>query len=103
MVCRALLRQAPWAPAGRACRVLLLDEPTSSCDAAADARVFDALRRHCAGATVLIVAHRLATVLDCDRIVVMENGNVAEAGAPAELLARAGGRLAQMAAQAELL
>ena len=79
LVClaRALLRGS---------RVVLLDEATSSLDAASDALVQRTLRTHMRGVTQLVVAHRLETVADCDRVLVMDGGCVAEYDAPAALL-----------------
>ncbi|UFN50902.1 ABC transporter ATP-binding protein/permease [Roseomonas sp. OT10] len=78
---RALLRDP---------RVLLLDEATSALDAENEALVQAALARLRAGRTTLVVAHRLSTVRDADRIVAMEAGQVAEQGTHAELMARDG-------------
>ena len=81
---RALVRDAP---------ILLLDEATSALDAENERLVHDALAEtaELAGGgrrTTLIIAHRLATVLECDRIVVMDGGRIVEQGTHAELLAR---------------
>ncbi len=75
---RALLRNP---------RILLLDEATSALDAENEALVQQALARLRAGRTTLVIAHRLATVRDADRIVVMENGRAVEQGSHAELMA----------------
>lgn len=75
---RALLRKA---------RVLLLDEPTSGLDAESEARVMEAIRRAAAGRTVLMVSHRLQLAAVADRVVVVEDGRVAEEGRPADLVA----------------
>jgi subfamily B ATP-binding cassette protein MsbA len=80
-IARAVLRDAP---------ILILDEPTSSLDAASERLVIDALERAAAGRTTLIIAHRLTTVRLADRIVVLEQGHVAEEGSRQELLARNG-------------
>jgi len=79
LVClaRAVLRRA---------RVLLLDEATSSVDYETDAAVQRTLRREFAGCTVLTIAHRLNTILDSDRILVMDQGKVAEFDTPDNLL-----------------
>jgi ATP-binding cassette subfamily B protein len=85
---RALAREAP---------VLLLDEATSALDAQNERLVQLALAEARKGRTTLVIAHRLATVLAADRIVVMDQGRVVEQGAHAELVAR-GGLYAQLAA-----
>lgn len=78
---RAFLRDAP---------ILLLDEATSALDAASEAQVQDALKRLSKGRTVLVIAHRLATVRDADRILALENGRIVEVGRHDDLVARGG-------------
>lgn len=78
---RALLRNP---------RILLLDEATSALDAENEALVQQALARLRAGRTTLVIAHRLATVRDADRIVVMDKGRAVEQGRHAELMAADG-------------
>ncbi|HSZ53155.1 MAG TPA: ATP-binding cassette domain-containing protein, partial [Caulobacteraceae bacterium] len=80
-IARALLRRSP---------ILLLDEATSALDAENERLVQQALREAMRGRTTLVIAHRLATVLEADRIIVMDEGRVVEEGAHAELLARGG-------------
>jgi len=75
-------------------RVLVCDEPTASIDMQTDALVQALLRDAFRGITVLTVAHRLHTVLDYDRVLVMEFGQCVEDGAPAELLASPASHLA---------
>lgn len=71
-------------------RMLLLDEPTSSLDAAAERRIQDNLLEMARGRTVFIVAHRLSTLRVCNRVLVLEDGRLVEDGAPERLLAADG-------------
>jgi ATP-binding cassette subfamily B protein len=75
--------------------VLILDEATSAVDVQTERKVQRALGRLCKGRTVLLIAHRLSTVRDADRIAVIERGRVVEEGTHAGLLQR-GGRYAAM-------
>jgi ATP-binding cassette subfamily B protein len=88
-IARALVRDAP---------ILLLDEATSALDAENERLVQAALDQAMEGRTTLVIAHRLATVLRADRIVVMENGTAVEEGTHHELVAKGGlyARLAEL-------
>ena len=77
--------------------ILLLDEATSALDARNERLVQDALAEAGRSQTTLIIAHRLATVLECDRILVMDKGRIVEEGPHSELIAR-GGLYARLAA-----
>ena len=89
VIARALVRNAP---------ILLLDEATSALDAENERLVHQAMHEAMEGRTTLVIAHRLATVLEADRIVVMQGGRVIEQGKHAELSARDGlyARLARL-------
>ena len=71
-------------------RILILDEATSSLDAASEALVQDALEKLMEGRTTLVIAHRLSTIVNADRIMVIRQGQVAEMGTHAELMTRNG-------------
>ncbi|MCP5086898.1 MAG: ABC transporter ATP-binding protein [Rhodobacteraceae bacterium] len=76
-IARAILRDAP---------ILLLDEPTSALDAQSEAVIRDALDDLSKDRTTLVIAHRLATILDADQIVVMDRGRIVDQGTHDELL-----------------
>ena len=88
-IARAILRDAP---------LLLLDEATSSLDAESETLVQTALEELMRHRTTLVIAHRLATVLSCDRILVMDQGRIVEEGTHASLVAANGlyARLARL-------
>ncbi len=71
-------------------RILLLDEPTSALDARAEEAVHAALQALMEGRTAIVIAHRLSTVRDLDRLLVLSHGRLVEEGSHAELLARDG-------------
>lgn len=79
-------------------RILILDEATSALDSESETLVQEALERLMVNRTVLIIAHRLSTVKRCDRILVLEKGQIVESGNHQELLALSG-RYAQFYAQ----
>lgn len=85
MIAQALIRRP---------RILFLDEATSALDNETQRTVIDSTRG--LDATRVVIAHRLSTVLDADRIVVMEDGRVVEQGPPSQLLADTGGRLREL-------
>jgi ATP-binding cassette, subfamily B, bacterial HlyB/CyaB len=76
-------------------RILILDEATSMLDADTEMKFWQQIRAIAEQRTVIAITHRLATVLDMDRIVVMEDGAVVESGEPSDLL-RQSGRFAQL-------
>ncbi len=76
-------------------RILILDEATSSVDTRTEVLIQQALRELLAGRTALVIAHRLSTVRDADRIVVIDEGRIVEDGSYEELLA-VGGRFAAL-------
>jgi ATP-binding cassette, subfamily B, bacterial MsbA len=80
-IARALLKNAP---------ILILDEATSALDSESEALVQSALQNLMTGRTVVVIAHRLSTVRRADRIVVLENGTIADIGAHDELMKKLG-------------
>ncbi|MFF4896446.1 NHLP bacteriocin export ABC transporter permease/ATPase subunit [Streptomyces sp. NPDC001068] len=85
MIAQALIRRP---------RILFFDEATSALDNDTQRTVIESTRK--LNATRIVIAHRLSTVMDADRVVVMEDGKVAQQGPPAELLADTGGRLHEL-------
>jgi ATP-binding cassette subfamily B protein/subfamily B ATP-binding cassette protein MsbA len=80
-IARALLKNAP---------ILILDEPTSALDAVTEREIFDALEQLRSGRTTFIIAHRLSTARQANRIAVLQAGRLVECGPHSELLARNG-------------
>ncbi|MFE3637232.1 NHLP bacteriocin export ABC transporter permease/ATPase subunit [Streptomyces sp. NPDC059168] len=85
MIAQALIRRP---------RVLFFDEATSALDNDTQRTIIESTRK--LNATRIVIAHRLSTVLDADRVIVMEDGRVIQQGPPAELLADTGGRLHEL-------
>ncbi|MFB3813753.1 MAG: ABC transporter ATP-binding protein [Terriglobales bacterium] len=80
-IARALLKNAP---------ILILDEATSALDSESEALVQSAIHNLIAGRTVFVIAHRLSTVRNADRILVLENGSISDSGTHEELMNRGG-------------
>ncbi|XP_056140090.1 multidrug resistance-associated protein 5 isoform X2 [Lampris incognitus] len=91
-VARALLRQ---------CKVLILDEATAAMDTETDTLIQETIRNSFQDCTTLTIAHRLHTILNCDRIMVLNQGKVVEFDEPSKLLANENSRLSAMLAAVE--
>jgi ABC-type multidrug transport system fused ATPase/permease subunit len=78
-IARAVVRNSP---------ILILDEPTASLDSESEKIVMEALEKLMMGRTVIIIAHRLSTIRDADKIIVLNNGTIAEEGTHEELILR---------------
>ncbi|RHY93340.1 hypothetical protein DYB35_013691 [Aphanomyces astaci] len=92
-IARALLRQS---------RVVVLDEATANIDLDTDRLIQETIHECFDGVTMLVIAHRLDTILDSDRILMLDQGRVVEYDAPLALLATDGGPFAQLASHARL-
>ncbi|XP_075530342.1 multidrug resistance-associated protein 1-like isoform X3 [Dermacentor variabilis] len=91
---RALLRKS---------RILILDEATAAVDMETDDLIQATIRREFADCTIITIAHRLNTILDYDRVIVLDRGEIAESGSPQELLKRETSLFYSMAKDANLL
>ena len=85
-IARAILKNAP---------ILVLDEATSALDSESEALIQEALHKLIKGRTAIVIAHRLSTVMDLDRIIVLKDGKIVESGPHTELL-KAGGTYAKL-------
>ncbi|POS75874.1 hypothetical protein DHEL01_v205730 [Diaporthe helianthi] len=77
-------------------KIMVLDEATSAVDMGTDALIQESIRKQFQGSTLIVIAHRLSTVADFDKILVMENGNVVEFDEPRKLLEKPGGEFWRM-------
>ncbi|KAJ2458991.1 Multidrug resistance-associated protein 1 [Coemansia sp. RSA 2424] len=80
-LCRVIMRK---------CKIVVLDEATANVDLETDRAVQELIRREFSDCTVLTIAHRLDTIMNSDRIIVMDKGTIAEVGTPQDLLAKDG-------------
>jgi len=71
-------------------RILILDEATSNLDSGSEHIIQDALRELMKGRTTLVIAHRLSTIIDCDIVLVLDDGRVVQQGPHADLIGKAG-------------
>ncbi|KAJ2118242.1 Canalicular multispecific organic anion transporter 1 [Coemansia sp. RSA 922] len=78
-LCRVIMRKL---------KIIVLDEATANVDLETDKSVQELIRKEFSDCTVLTIAHRLETIMNSDRIIVMDKGTIAEIGTPEELLAK---------------
>lgn len=90
---RALLRRS---------KILVLDEATAAVDLTTDALIQETIRREFANSTILTIAHRLNTVIDYNRVMVLDHGEICEFDSPQTLLANPSSIFSSMAADAKL-
>jgi ATP-binding cassette subfamily B protein len=76
-----IARALAWNP-----KILILDDSLSAVDTNTEAQIFDALLRKLPGTTVILISHRISTIRNCDRIIVLQDGTIAESGTHQELL-----------------
>ena len=72
------------------CPLMVFDDSLSAVDMETDARIRDALRRDTENSTVILISHRINTLMHCDKIIVMDEGRIVESGSHEELLALGG-------------
>ena len=85
-----------WFVLGKGDIIYFVDEATANVDGPSDARIQRAVRAAFGDATVITIAHRLNSVLDADKIMVLDDGELVEFGPPRELMARPSGRFRAM-------
>ena len=78
-------------------RILIMDEATASVDHTTDQKIQTVMRREFKRATVLTIAHRIETIIDCDLILVLQAGEIVEQGKPSELLLKEEGHFKALA------
>ena len=84
-------------------RILLLDEPTSALDASTEAAIRDMLLSLRGTKTILSITHRLSTIMEYDRVLLLRDGRIEESGPPRDLMKKQGGLFREMCLQQGLL